>query len=339
MGNSFFSVVQYGGEATRGTAVAATKIWPGQASFKLGTDTKPTFIEEQMNVRTMNRRVVAYQKLYRNNLVTSHTTFSQLLFPLSCGLKGGVTASEQTSAQTDYLWTFTPSLTTANNPEAATIELGDDVQFWEAEYCMFDRITLSGSIDQEGGDAPVTLDAGFFGRQLSTTTKTGALSLPATGDEVMNGKLARLYSDTAWAGVGSTEFTNLLRSFQIEILTGVHPDSTGSATKYFNAHKEGIISVMGTFTIEAGATANALLGLQQAGTFRAMRLAVNGSQIGSGTTYNLTVDIGGMIETIDPIASEDRGDNLATFGIRGTYDTTGAKMMQLTVTTNTNAWK
>jgi hypothetical protein len=339
MGNSFFSVVQYGGEATRGTAVAATKIWPGQANFKLGSDVKPTLIQEQMNVRTLNRRAVAYQKLYRNNLMSAHTTFSQLLFPLSCGLKGSVTASEQTSSQADFKWTFTPSLTAANSPESATIELGDDVQFWETEYCMFDKISLSGSIDQEGGDAPVALDASFFGRQLTTTTKTAGLSLPATGDEIMNAKLARLYADTAWAGIGSTELTNLLRSFQIEILTGVHPDSTGSANKYFNVHKEGIIDVMATFTIEAGTTANTLLGLQQTPTFRAFRLAINGSQIGSGTVHNLTIDFGGFIETIDPISSEDRGDNLATFAVRGTYDTTGAKMLQLTVTTNTNAWK
>jgi hypothetical protein len=337
MGSSHFSTVQYGGETTRGTAVAATKIWPGQTGFKIGTDAKVSFIEEQQNVRSLNRRVVVYQKQYRNSLVAPQATFSQLLFPASCGLKGSVTATEQTPSQGDYLWDFTPSMTAANNPESATIEMGDDVQYWEAEYCMFDKISISGTIDQDGGDAPVSIDCGFFGRQLTATTKTASLSL-ATGD-VMNAKLARLYSDTAWAGVGGTELSNLLRSFQIEILTGVHPDSTGSANKYFNAHKEGIINVMGTFTIEAGTSANTLLGLQQAGTFRVMRLAINGSQIGTGTSHNLTIDIGGFIETIDPISSEDRGDNLATFAIKGTYDTTGAKMLQFKITTNTNAWK
>lgn len=336
MGNSFFTIVQYGGEATRGTAVAADRIWPGQTGTKVLSDSKPTFVEEQNNVRTMNRRVVVYQKLYRNNLTSAHTTFQQMLLPLQCGLKGSVAGSEQTAGQSDFLYDFTPSLTAANSPLSVTMELGDDVQFWESEYCMFDKITLSGSIDQEGGDAPVALDAGFFGRQLATTTKTGALSL-ASG-EFMNAKLARLYLDTAWAGVGGTELSNLLRSWQIEILTGVHPDSTGSATNTFNAHKEGIISVMGTFTIEGGTTANTLLGLQQAGTFRVARLAINGSQIGSGDTHNLTIDFGGMFEAVDPIDSEDRGDNLATFSLRGTYDATGAKMLAVNLTTDTDAW-
>jgi len=338
MGNTFFNVVQYGGEATRGTAVAADKIWGGMApnNLKIGSDIKPTFVEEMNNVRAAGRRVAIYQHMYRNNLVTQHTTFQQLLFPLSCGLKGSVTASEQTSAQSDYLWAFTPSLTAANAPESATVELSDDVQNWEIEYCMFDKIMLSGSIDQEGGDAPVTGDFGFFGRQLTKSTKTAAIALP-TG-EFMNSKYSRLDLDTAWAGVGGTELTNLLRSWQIEILTGVHPDSTGGANNYFNAHKEGLISIMGTFTIEGGSAAVARLDEQRAGTFGVVELQVNGSQIGTGDTHNLTIDIGGFIESADPINSDDRSDNLSTFVIHGTYDTTGAKMLQVNLTTDTNAW-
>lgn len=336
MGSSFFTQVQYGGEATRGTAVAATKIWPGKAP-KVGSDTKPAFVSEQLGVRTDMRRVAIYEKLYTDSLSAEHTTFQQLLFPLSCGLKGSVTASEQTASQTDYLWDFTPSLTAANNPEAATIELFDDVQCWEVEYSMFDKISLSGSISQDGGDAPVALDATYFGRQLTSTTKTSSLSLPS--GEFMNAKNARLYIDTSWAGVGGTELSNLLRGFQIEILTGVHPDFTGSSAKYFNAHKEGLISAMLTITLEAGSTVNTLLGLQQAGTFRVARLAVNGSQIGSGGTHNFTFDLGGYFESVMPIDGDDRGDNLASFVLKGAYDTTGAKLLQAKVTTNTNAWK
>lgn len=336
MGNSFFTVVQYGGEATRGTAVAATKIWPGKAP-KVLSDSKPAFISEQLNVRTDVRRVNIYEKLYQDSLTAEHGTFQQLLFPLSCGLKGSVTASEQTSGQADYLWDFTPSLTASNSPESATIELGDDSQYWESEFCMFDKLSLSGNISQDGGDAPVSVEAGFFGRQLSTTTKTGALSLPS--GEFMNAKLARLYLDTAWSGVGGTELANLLRGFQLEILTGLHPDFTGSANKYFNNYKEGLISVMLTVTLEGGSTANSLLALQQAGTFRVARLAINGSQIGSGNTHSAVFDVGGYFEQVTPIDSEDRSDNLATFVLRGAYDTTGAKMLQAKVTTNTNAWK
>lgn len=338
MGNTNFNVIQYGLEATRGTAVAADRVWPGMApaNLKPGQDVQPKFIQEMNNVRVAERRVAIYQYAYRNNIQSSDTTFQQLLFPLSCGLKGNVTAVEQNTSQSDYLWDFTPSLTAANSPDSATVELADDVQAWEAEYCMFDKLNFSGTIEQDGGDAAVAFDGGFFGRQLQPVTKTGSLSL-STG-ELMNSKLARLYYDTAWSGVGGTELSNLLRGFQIEILTGVHPDSTGSANQYFNSHKEGMIGVMGTFTIEGGATANSILADCRAGTFGVVRLAINGSQIGSGDTHNLTIDIGGFMETVSAIDSEDRTNNLATFAIHGTYDTTGAKMLGLTLTTDINAW-
>lgn len=336
MGSSLFDYIQYGGETTRGTAVAATKFWPGQMP-KIGTDTKVNRIKEMTATRVSTRRSVAFQKLYRNSLGAKQATFQQLLFPLSCGLKGSVTATETTPAQLDYKWVFTPSLTAANNPEAATIEMGDDVQCWETEYAMFDKISLAGTIDQDGGDAAVSVDAGFFSRQLTATTKTPAIALPS--GEFMNAKLARLYLDTAWAGVGGTELANLLRGFQCEILTGLHPDSTGSANKTFNAHKEGEISAMMAFTIEAGSTANAILGYQQNTTFMVARLEIIGSQIGTGVNHKLTVDIGGTIDPVSSIDSEDRGDNLATFTINTDYNTTGAKALQVELITNTNAWK
>lgn len=328
MGNSFFTSVLYGKELTRGTAVAATKRWPGQAP-KVMSDTKKTFVTEMLDVRAAERRSVVFQRLYRNNLTAAQATFEQLPAVFGCGLKG-VTPTETTPSQGDYLWTFAPSMTAANSPDSLTIELGDDAQFWESEYCMFDKISLSGSIDQEGGEASVSLDAGFFGRQLTTTTKTPAIALP-TG-EFMNAKRARLYIDTSWAGVGGTELANLLRSFQIEILTGVHPDSTGSANQYFNAHKEGVIGVMGTFTIEGGSNAAAILTASRSAGLVVARLEITGNQIGTGTSRSLKIDFSGDYDEVDPISGEDRGDNLATFSVHGLYDTTGAKMLNVALT-------
>lgn len=335
MGNSFFNYVQYGKETTRGTAVAATKKWPGQAP-KIMSDTKKTFIQEMLDVRAAERRSVVFERLYRNNLNTAQATFEQLPAVFGCGLKAHDTPTETTPSQADYPWTFLPSMTAANSPDALTIELGDDAQCWEIEYCMFDKISLSGSVDQEGGESAVSLDAGFFGRQLTTTTKTAAIALPS--GEFMNAKRARLYIDTSWAGVGGTELANLLRSFQIEILTGLHPDSTGSATTYFNAHKEGVIGVMGTFTIEGGSNAASILTASRSAGLVVARLQIDGSQIGTGTSRQLRIDFSGDYDEVDPISSEDRGDNLATFAIKGLYDTTGAKLMQASMITNNNAY-
>lgn len=337
MGERFWSKFQYGKEITRGTAVAAAKIWPGKVA-QVNNDRQPVIPDEDMGIRARGWRNVIYQYLYSNTLSTEHGTFQGLPLLFGCGIKGGVTASEQTPSQADYLWTFTPSLVTGvlNAPDSFTGEFGDDVQAFESEYCMFERIRIAGQVAQGMDASPVNVEADFFGRQLTPTTFTGALSLPTA--ESMNAKLARFYLDTAWAGIGGTEKTNILRGFDVEILTGVHPKFTGSANKYFNTHGEGIIAFTAQFTFEGNSDADAIFDAQQAGTFQAVRLKVNGSQIGSGVTHSLTMDMGGVWESVNPLGGEDRGNNLHTATLVDQYDATGAKLLQIAVSTNTNAY-
>lgn len=335
MGSEFFNRVQYGKETTRGTSVNATRLFIGQMPA-IKTDRKPVYPKEHFGVRADALRSVIHQYLYANTLSTEHGAFEHLPVLFGCGIKGGVTAAEQTGSQGDYLWDFTPSLTGANNPDSLSLRMGDDAQAWLSEYVMFERIRISSQISQGADASPVSIEADFFGRQLATTTFTGGVSGPNL--EPLNGKLARLYLDTSWAGVGGTELTNALRNFDIEIITGVHPNFSGSANKYFNAHAEGVISVMGTFGIEGGSAANTILSQQQSNTLRVARLEINGSQIGTGLTHRLRVDFSGTYEDADPINSQDRGDNLATFVLHGFYDKTGAKSMQASVVTDINAY-
>ena len=208
------------------------------------------------------------------------------------------------------------------------MQLGDNVQAYQVEYCMFDKITIKGSIPQDGGAAPVSVEGSFFGRQLTTHAFTAALSLCSVTP--MNAKLARLYLDTAWAGVGGTEVP-LLRDFQIEIMTGVHPVFNGASGLTFTKHLESYIDYTATFTLDGGTTAHALLTLQRAGTFQVARLAINGPVIGSGTNHLAQFDMGGILETVGPDDSADRGDNLSSVVLHGIYDVTGAKGLQAKV--------
>ena len=239
-----------------------------------------------------------------------------------------------TPAQGDYLWPFTPGLTPAagdNAPDAFTLQLGDEQQAWRVPYCMTDRITLKGKVSQDGGAAPVSLESGFFGRYIEENVFTSSLALE--GSTPMNAKLAQLYVDTAWAGVGVTELTDALDEFTLEILTGVHPVFRGAATNYFNKHREGIIGYTASFVVES-ALRDELLSSQQAGDLQVVRLAVTGPVIGTGTPHKLTVDMGGRWEDVTPRDNADRGDNLANIALRGTYDDTGAKGLQVALTTN-----
>jgi hypothetical protein len=201
---------------------------------------------------------------------------------------------------------------------------------------LFERIRIGGQVSQGQDASPVTVEADFFGRQLTPTTFTGAISLPSV--EPMNAKLSRFYLDTSWAGVGGTEKTNILRGFDIEILTGLHPVFTGSSEKYFNTYAEGLMMVTANFTFEGNSDANAINTAHRAGSLAVARLAINGSAIGAGTAHSLKIDIGGAWEAVSPLSSEDRGDNLHSATLRGYYDPTGAKLFDVAVVTNVSAY-
>lgn len=337
MGSEFFNLTQYGKEdpGARGTPVAATRLFIGQMQ-PIKSDRKPVYPVEHRGVRAESFRSVIHQYLYTNTLSTEHGCFQHLPLFLGGGVKGAVTPVEQTTDQDDYLWAFTPSMTAANNPDSFTLRMGDDNQAWISEYCMFERIRISGQVAQGAEASPVRVEADFFGRQIQEGSFTAAQSEPSL--EPLNAKLARLYMDTSWAGVGNTELANLLRTFDIEILTGVHPNFAGSAAKTFNRHSEGIIAVMGTFGIEGGSDAADLFADHQANTFSVARLEINGGQIGSGDNHQLQIDFGGTFEDVTPISGAERGDNLATFVLHDYYDTVASKKLQLNLTTNINAY-
>lgn len=337
MGERALSKIQFGTEATRGTAVAADTMLLA-APIKIDPDRKPQYPEDMLGLRARTSRSYFYEYLVRNTLKfdAQHPLYYQALPMLfSIGLKGGVTPAEQTPSQSDFLWTHTPSLTAANAPDTITLEAGDDVQAYECEHTMIERYKISGNISQDGGDSPVTADCDFFARQWTATAFTGSLSIPST--ELLNAKLARFYLDTTWAGVGTTEKVNLLRGFDIEILTGVHQVMAGSANRYFNTYAESFIEFMASFVFEGNSDADVIWDAFNAQSLAVARLTVTGALIGTGVNHKLTLDLGGTWEAVVPLDSEDRGNNLHAAVLHGKYDTTGAKLLQASVITNVAA--
>ncbi len=337
MGNRYFSKVQFGKETVRGTAVAAdTILLCDKLSVK--TDRKPVYPSENIGIRAPAMRSEIYQYLYTNTLVTPHGYFQMLPALFGCGLKGGVVPSEVTAGQRDYLWSFTPNLAfgVSNAQDSMTIELGDDTQAFEAEFCMYERIRISWQVSQGMDASPVNIERDFFGRQLTPTTFTGGLVLPSI--EPMNGKLSRLYADNAWANVGNTELENILRGADIEILTGLYPKFSGSGYKYFDGFGEDVMEVTAKLTLEGGSDADAIFDAHLANTFQVIRLEINGGQIGTGTNHNLSIDLGGTWEEVTPLGGEDRGDNLTDAVLRSYYDPTGQKQFQVNVTTDVDSY-
>lgn len=333
MSSRVFTRFQAGLEnpASHGTAVAADTVLLADP-MPINPDRKPRRPEDAIGLRTRSLRSTIDEYLVQDTLRFSHGYFQVLPLLFSCGIKGAVTGAEQTTDQDDYLYDFTPKLDDTNAPDSLTLEVGDNTQAYECEYTMFDRITISGQISQDGGDSPVVIEAGFFARQWTAASFTSALALPST--TLMNAKLARIYLDTSWASVGTTEKTNLLRGFEIEILTGLHHKFTGSGDRYFTIHGEGEFAVMAAFTFERGASSDAIWDLMNSQALSVVRLEIAGPQIGTGDPHSLVIDIGGTWEDVIPISSEDRGNNIDTGMLVSQYDPVAKKLFQLSVTTN-----
>jgi hypothetical protein len=336
MGERIFTKWQYGPEAdgVRGTAVAATRIL-GAAPKEIVPDRTWEEVKLADGSRANANYIRNDQLLVKDTLSIPHGYFQVVPMLGQCSLDGTITPAEQTGSQSDYLWDIAPSLTAANAPDSITLEGGDDVQAYECEYVQFDSLKFAWDIPDDASSSPVSIEAGFYGRQWTPTTFTSSLVLPP-GLEFINGKLSRLYLDATWAGIGTTEQTGLLRGGEIEILTGLHPKPMGSANKYFTTHGEGDIAVMGSLTLEGNSSADAIWDLYQAGTKRAMRIDFNGSQIGTGVNYRLRLDTFVYFPVVRPLGAERQGNNIHVALFRSIRDATSLSMFGMSVITNHN---
>ncbi len=313
MGEKMFIKCQYGKETTRGTAVAATKRWLGTCNVP--KDREPQHPEYTLGMRARSAHSHIAQILADPiNLSLAQGYFQALPMVFSIGLKGNITPTEVTTAEGDYKWIFTPSLTAKSNPDTITLEVGDDTQAYEIEYVMARRIVIAGQLGQNGY---VSVNAECFGRQVTTSAFTPAIDVPTI--EPMLANLTQFFVDPDWDDIGKTQKTDLLREFSIEILTGNHPKYYGDS-RTFSTHAEGYLDVMATFTFEGNSSANTIFQAYQNQTPMAIRTMVTGSDIGSGEPHSLTIDIYGTFDEVIPLASEADGNNLHTAIFHGLTD-------------------
>jgi len=307
MGEKAFTNVQAGLEAIHGTAVAATRKY----LFKVdpGEDRKIHFPELPLGIRARTHKAETRQISADGiNITTPEGCYFQALPMLfSIGLKGGVTAVEQTLSQSDYLWDFTPDLEDDNDPDSITLEYGDDVQGYEIPYIMARRYVIEGNV---GEDANVSVTAECFGEQITPIILTPSLSNPTIEGMVAN--MAKLYIDSTWATLGTTQKKGLLRKYRIEIITGVHQKFWAEGVKTMTGHAESFIDAMWSLTFEGNSDADVLFDAFQAMTAKAMRLEIIGAQIGTGKNHTLTIDTYGKFEKVLPLDDEKDGNNLHT---------------------------
>lgn len=324
-----FNVVQYGLESTAafGTAVASTGIWLGTCTIP--RDIVPVYPEYNLQVRARSQKGMKYQQFADGiTLAIDDTYWRALPLAFSISVKGEVTPVEQTSSEGDYLWDFSPGFasTDDNLQRAISLEVGDEQNRYKMDYVMARRVTFGGATGQ---NSAVSLSLDCFGQAVTPMASSDfvtGLTIPTVHEVAAN--RSQIYFNTASSDIGTTEFTQFIRDYEVEIITGLHEKFLGGGLT-FSKHGASYFDAMLRLTVEGDTNADQLYRWQQAQTDLAVRLLITGDVIAGGVARKLTFDLYGTVEEVIPMASENNGNNLYTAVIHGLYNTTAARMFSL----------
>lgn len=343
MGQKVLTKVQYGLEGTHGDAVAADTRLMAWATLP-ESDRDVVIPGAGIGQRVPGLLSAAFVRRVLAEGIRLETPGESgayyQIFPLlfSLAIAGNITPVEQNVGEGDYLWTFADPLTGAETVDSTTLEIGDGTganEGYEMAYCMAPDLEVAGNTDS--GEA--TVEATLFGDEIARTTLTNVATMPtATG---VVGKLARVYVDSTWAGLGGTELELALLDFTLSVRTGVHPKLRGSSSRTIDSHDQGEIEVTLSLGLERGVAA---VGTEEAYyrattvTPRFVRLEIDsGVQIGAGDNHTLTFDIAGAWVGWQGLGRDQDGNNIEVATLKAGYDATGTHAFTFSVLTDVAA--
>lgn len=323
-GTRLLSYFQIGKETTKGSAVAATKMFHPDLSGAFSVDWGYNLHEGRYNLartnvdyatRTMERVDITYRTPDDVGVGFDELPYF-FIFP------GGGTAG---TGSTAWTWTHSWGGTTAGSAVSYTIEFGDDVQNYEAEYCQATRLRLSG-----GSDGKTQLEADFVGRQATKSSKT---ALTASQAVRIPSYLWALKHATAFSGLAAaTSIPNFLREWEIDWTTGLTPAFYADGNDYFGQMNESV-PVRGNIRLVVDSNATAITQYYDKGaaaTVDFLRLQAYGSTLGA-TAYAAIMEAAVIYTNVTPLGSEIDGVNTYEVEAELVYDATGAKAMGATV--------
>jgi hypothetical protein len=330
-----FRKIQLGREATAGTSVAATSIWRGEGTYE--DQRKQPHVTEDIGIIGATSRVYLARLMAQIQFADTPLTFEGLPYILDGGIK--TVAGVQDGTGSDYIYTYAFPTTSANTIKTYTIEVGDNAQEEEAEYCFVSEFNLKG----EGGsdtDA-ATMSATWVGRQLTTSTYTGALSV-ATVEEAIFPK-AKLYVETIGGTFGTTQLSNTFLGFDYKVKTGWHPRfvGDGNASPYFDSVQFlGDLEVTCDVRFEYDSSALAEIVKWRARTPMKMEIELAGGSVTTaGTSYSTKKIRLQMVGTWDKFTGLDDldGGDTVTGTFRQHYHATPASQGNIIVVNENTA--
>jgi hypothetical protein len=304
--------------------VAATTLWRGSGTIDDQREVK--FSEEDIGYVSGLDRTYVPKVLAALSLDDVEATFEQLPYILAAGVKNVVSgAADGTGSDKVYAYPF--PTTSVNSIKTYTLEGGDNQQEEEVEYAFVEAFKLSG----KPGEA-VMMSADWRGRQVTASTKTGALAVP-TVEEILFSK-GKLYIDAVGGTLGTTQKSNTFLGMDLSVKTGWIPVFTADGNLYFSFHKSTMPEVTLDITFEHDGTATAEKANWRNQTARQIRLDFDGSAVTTpGTDFStkkLRIDLAGKWEKFEKLDENDGNDIVkGTFRVR--YNATAALFAEIKV--------
>jgi hypothetical protein len=293
--------LQFGLETTAGDAVAASNIWRGTGTLE---DTREIRRPDE-DVGYLSRVDRSYTANLggRLSLDSVEATFEQLPVLLSCAIAED-TAGTADGEGSGYIYTFAAPTTSAATLSTLTWEGGDSEAVEEMEYAYPERLRIEGS----PGDA-LMMSADFVGRQVSTSSFTGALTLD-TVEEIVFSK-GTLYIDDVGDTIGDTTVSSTLLGVDIDFGTGIVAKRAANGELYFDFVTQTGPDITVQLTYEHNASAVAEKANWRSETPRQIRLVWEGSELTTDDTYThktFQVDMAGKYEAVEAIDELDGND-------------------------------
>lgn len=302
-GVQVFTRFDVGKETVRGTPVAPTRKLYGECTGVLAPDFGLSFHEgENSGRRIRARRATSLSEdvaLKFKTKADGGIGYDDLVVPFS-QLKGGASG---VGGGADKVWTFTPSLTAANNPESYSVDVGDDVQAWRVQYGMMSRWKLSSALGQA-----TMLEADWFGQRAVKS----APAAPAGNSAVkIPGDLWKIRFATTFAGLGAaSDVLAFLVGWDLEVFTGLVWEHYMDGNPFGSQHVE--TDIAGKLTLTVASTALAVSEIYDkavAATMDFVQLKATGPVLG-GSTYVAGFQTPILWEEPSIIDSDRKGVNL-----------------------------
>lgn len=271
--------IQIGREGTAGTGVDATVIWRGKGTL-LDNRTVER-VSEDVGIIGGTDSVNTTMLGGSLSMTQTPATFEQFLHVLEASIKTATPA--QDGAGSGYIYTYTFPTTSANTIKTYTIEGGDDAGEEEMTYCFVKDWTLQGA-----GRNAYQLTANWQGREVTTGTFTGSLTIPAVN--YMNFGLSKFYLDAVGGTFGTTIKANTLRGVNIKCISGVEAKDAADGRLDFSFAQTGQdYALTGQFEFEHDSVALANKVDWRAMTARKIQLKIEGATAfaSAGTTYSV----------------------------------------------------